>query len=482
MIGRGIDGLGQIHGVQQSTIHAKLHLRFVPIKLPHMERLAPGFHTVVAAFARKLVERRARILPLRLAWLVAGPCGVGKQQTLEVLHDVDLAATGPWARAAHTPECWPQTIAHLNAAAHLHATVGEGEGALGGQTGAGIVSGFATGAPVGAAGHEVGIGHALVRGLDDQQAALAARVLRAIPLQLLIAHEAFLVSPLRRIRCAIGVEAVLEDQFHAFFGISRLLLGGLAAAGELREHRLATIQHGVQWRKLGRGCADRLQDGLQHGLIVELALLAVQRCKANHHQIVLGHHVQALLAQARGHEDLRRLGRIAREPPCESVLRVGGAALEALRKQFGLQHLLGGAIGLHHRTLVQHPLAELGPLLRAHRCAARKLRLILLVATNARHLHADGVEQVGGVPLPQRVGLHASLLQTALEKLAEGVVVVAAVAELLAGVADRGRFHTLLEVVLARGGQRAQCRDAPRLASSRADHVGAVLGVGLQAA
>ena len=67
------------------------------------------------------------------------------------------------------------------------------------------------GRPLGAARHEARVAHALAACLDDEKTAAAGRVLRLVPLRLVVAHEAVLVGPVRRIGRAVLVELVGPD-------------------------------------------------------------------------------------------------------------------------------------------------------------------------------------------------------------------------------------------------------------------------------
>jgi hypothetical protein len=64
----------------------------------------------------------------------------------------------------------------------------------------------------------IGISHTLPAGLDDQQAVLTAGVLRLVPLEFLVPHEAVLVRPVIRVGSPVTVELVRPDEEVALAG------------------------------------------------------------------------------------------------------------------------------------------------------------------------------------------------------------------------------------------------------------------------
>ena len=155
-------------------------------------------------------------------------------------------STSPEARpggaVAEDPERRPAPLADVDLGAHLEPAVLEVVLARRRHRGRRVVVVLAVGLPVAAAGDVVRVQDVdLLRG-DGQQAVRHRRVVGLVPLQLLIADEALLVAPVRRIGGAAAVELVGPGEVP---GAARG--GDLSAAGRRRRAccRAATGAGGV---------------------------------------------------------------------------------------------------------------------------------------------------------------------------------------------------------------------------------------------
>src|SRR5205807_4440939 len=121
------------------------------------------------------------------------------EQALVVLQDVDLAAARPLAADAERPESRPEPRPRVDPPLHLETAILPAPQPLGGQAGGGVAGILPVGLPIGAVRLVARVLFALPACLDDQPAPMTPGVLRLVPLQLLIADEAGLITPVPQV-------------------------------------------------------------------------------------------------------------------------------------------------------------------------------------------------------------------------------------------------------------------------------------------
>lgn len=224
-------GGGEIKVIHQPAVEQQVNFIRVPVHRPDVKLLRP---IITAEFCGRFSRRR----PDRFS--VETVSDVGEHHVPVILHDVHLAARRPAhpGRGAECPERRPASAARVNPRAHLELAISELAQTMRADTGRSVFNPLAARLPIRAVRDEVGIGFVILAPrLDDEQAVCAKGVFRLIPLQFVVAHEAALIIPVRRIRRAVRVEFIGPDQFPIVGRISRgqrngIRLGAMGGEGE----------------------------------------------------------------------------------------------------------------------------------------------------------------------------------------------------------------------------------------------------------
>ncbi len=128
------------------------------------------------------------------------------------IHDVYLAVVRPAPGRPQRPPRRPQSGAGVDAPAHLEISVLPRVKAAGHQARGRVLGKLTGAAPVRRVRLVRGVRVSLAARFDHQQTVFNARVLRLIPLQLLVSDEAALERPVVRVRRAAVVELVGPGQ------------------------------------------------------------------------------------------------------------------------------------------------------------------------------------------------------------------------------------------------------------------------------
>jgi len=203
----GLVGVRKVEMVHQFAVEPQVNFLFVPFHRPDVKFLRPR---IAAEFGDRFLDGRPFYFSIKAA------ADVGQNFAGVKFHYVNLPARGPADVRdvrAQRPERRPASQPCVNARAHLELSIFELAQPARRDAGGRVINPLAARLPIRAIRDEAGTAFMLLPRLDDEQPVRATGIFRLIPLQFVIAHEAVLVIPVRRIGWAVRVKLIVPDQF-----------------------------------------------------------------------------------------------------------------------------------------------------------------------------------------------------------------------------------------------------------------------------
>src|SRR5690348_11399806 len=197
-------GAAKVHGIHQRSIEVEMNKFSRPLHSPKVKLVRPGR---IVKFGDWLKNRGPTRGTLR-----SFPRNVGVYVSGVIFHDVDFAVGRPAPGNPQRPPGRPDARPGINSAAHAEVAVLPAMDAARGEACGSVIRLGALSAPILAALAITGIRFFLPPGFDNQFSMSAGGILRLVPLELLVAHKAVFVSPVRGIGPAVGIEFVLPNE------------------------------------------------------------------------------------------------------------------------------------------------------------------------------------------------------------------------------------------------------------------------------